>query len=194
MKGKILDFTFQNGGLIAAEDGSRYNFAVTEWKDKTFPERGQRVDFTIRDGVAAEVFAELGTEQGLIKNPPLKKIPLLTQGRNAVWKKYASFSGRASRREFWGSMLFVFLTTLATEVLVILTKGEDKVEMAVYVCTLIYFLPCIAVTARRLHDIGKPGWWQFATAIPVVGIVLLIMWGCTEGEQGENKYGHKPEQ
>lgn len=198
MKGKILDFTFQNGGLIAAEDGSRYNFAVTEWKDKTLPERGQEVDFVVRDGVAVEVFAEVDTEPVLIKNPQLEKtvekIPLIIQGRDTVWKKYVNFSGRASRREFWGCMLFVFLTILLTEILVIFTMGEENVEAAIYMGTLIYFLPCIAVTARRLHDIGKSGWLQLITVIPVVGFIMLIIWGCTEGDQGENKYGHKPEQ
>ena len=57
---------------------------------------------------------------------------------------------------------------------------------------VVIFFPWIAVTARRLHDIGRSGWWQLISGIPYVGIIggiVLLVWWCTEGEKKKNKYG-----
>lgn len=82
--------------------------------------------------------------------------------------KYADFGGRAARPEFWWFALFV---TLATSAIAYLSESLASVFL---IATL---LPLLAVGARRLHDIGKSGWWQMFLLVPVGGIVILgILW------------------
>jgi len=83
-------------------------------------------------------------------------------------KKYADFDGRATRAEFWWFALFVTLGTAAV--------GYLSQELA-SVFSVIMLLPILAVGARRLRDIGKSGWWELFSLVPVGGLVLLmILW------------------
>ncbi|MCG2595510.1 DUF805 domain-containing protein [Ramlibacter sp. XY19] len=98
----------------------------------------------------------------------------------ACFRKYADFSGRAGRPEFWWFALF--------QVLVLLVAGMlGKFVHVIVVAAL--FVPAIAVGARRLHDIGKSGWFQLLYLIPLVGILLLIYWFVQPGEEGGNQFG-----
>ena len=82
--------------------------------------------------------------------------------------KYADFNGRAARSEFWWFALFV---TLATSAMAYLSESLASVFL------IAALLPLLAAGARRLHDIGKSGWWQLYLLIPVGGIVILgILW------------------
>ena len=107
------------------------------------------------------------------------------------FKKYATFEGVASRSEFWWFMLFYFLMLMFG---ITLDNSWDfydnqdfySIDTApgafwenIVILTLI--LPIIAVTCRRLHDIGKSGWWQLIY-LTGIGIILLIVWWCEEGE------------
>lgn len=90
------------------------------------------------------------------------------------FSKYADFSGRASRSEYWWWALFVFLTTLAAGVV------NDKISALFSIAVM---LPGLAVGARRLHDIDKSGWLQLLYLIPVLGWILLIYWATQEGRE-----------
>lgn len=90
------------------------------------------------------------------------------------FSKYADFSGRASRSEYWWWALFVFLTTLAAGVV------NDKISA---LFSIAFMLPGLAVGARRLHDIDKSGWLQLLYLIPVLGWILLIYWATQEGRE-----------
>ncbi len=57
---------------------------------------------------------------------------------------------------------------------------------------LIAFLPALGAIVRRLHDTGRSGWWFLISLIPIAGVILLLIWFCTEGERGDNKYGSDP--
>ena len=87
------------------------------------------------------------------------------------FSKYADFSGRASRSEYWWWILFVFLVTIATNVI------SDKVSA---LFSLAVMLPGFAVGARRLHDIDKSGWFQLLYLIPVIGWIFVIYWATRE--------------
>ena len=92
----------------------------------------------------------------------------LSQSIRACLSKYAVFDGRASRSEFWWFTAFVML--VAT-VLALLNRNYSAAFL------LAMLLPQIAVGTRRLHDIGKSGWWQLFALVPVAGIILLtVFW------------------
>ena len=111
------------------------------------------------------------------------------------YKNYSNFNGRATRSEFWYFYLFFYLTIfLLTFISGIIKEGE-----AMFVIGAIFVLgsliPFVAVTTRRLHDVGRSGWWQVLGAIPyvnIIAVIVLIFWWCSEGEKKKNKYGSVP--
>jgi len=90
------------------------------------------------------------------------------------FSKYAEFSGRASRSEYWWWFLFVFLATMAASVV------NDKISALFSIAVM---LPGLAVGTRRLHDIDKSGWFQLLFLIPVIGWIILIYWAAQEGRE-----------
>lgn len=102
-----------------------------------------------------------------------------TQAVKTCFQKYATFSGRASRPEFWWFVLFTVIASIVASMLGEVVNG---------LVSLALLLPSIAVGARRLHDIGKTGWLQLLWFIPVIGWAVLIYWAVQPGE-GDNKYG-----
>jgi uncharacterized membrane protein YhaH (DUF805 family) len=106
------------------------------------------------------------------------------------FQKYAVFSGRASRSEFWYFSLFCFLGGTITWVIdtMILGYGAEDWGAISVIFQIVIILPGIAVGARRLHDINKSGWWQLIT-LTIIGIILLIVWFATIGSSKKNEYG-----
>lgn len=113
-----------------------------------------------------------------------------------VLKKYAVFGGRARRKEFWMFVLFNIIAVLATGLLdrILHTTWNDQARTGII--SMIYswavLLPGIAVAIRRMHDIGKSGWWVLISLIPLVGIIWYIILAATEGQRGDNQYGPDP--
>ncbi|MFD3943230.1 DUF805 domain-containing protein [Streptomyces sp. NPDC058579] len=106
-----------------------------------------------------------------------------------VLKKYAVFTGRARRQEFWMFALFNFLAVIVLAI-VDAVIGTTGILVAIYVLGV--FLPNLGVTVRRLHDTGRSGWWILIGAIPLVGPIILIVFYATEGNQTDNAYGPNP--
>jgi len=107
------------------------------------------------------------------------------------FSKYATFSGRASRSEYWFFYLFTIIASIVTWVIDTMLLGysaEDTGAISL-IFQIIIILPSIAVGARRLHDIGKSGWWQLLI-LTLIGIILLIVWFATIGSSKKNKYGN----
>ena len=106
------------------------------------------------------------------------------------FKKYADFSGRALRSEFWWFVLFAILGGIITTIIDIMILGYsvESYGPVNIIFTVVLILPGIAVTARRLHDINKSGWWQLIE-LTIIGILLIIIWNATEGEKKKNIYG-----
>ena len=94
-----------------------------------------------------------------------------TQSIRICFQKFADFKGRASRSEFWYYYLFVILVNIIS---VFLALQITSFFVVWFIFALISFVPALAVTARRLHDIGKSGWWQILAYIPYVGILFSI--------------------
>ncbi|MFJ6571662.1 DUF805 domain-containing protein [Streptomyces sp. NPDC091292] len=105
-----------------------------------------------------------------------------------VLKKYAVFSGRARRQEYW---MFVLFNVLAVIVFSII---DAVIGMNLFV--IIYWLgvliPSLAVAVRRLHDTDKSGWFLLIGLIPLVGGIILLVFMATEGKPNENQYGPNP--
>ena len=105
-------------------------------------------------------------------------------------KKYAVFDGRAQRKEYWMfflfNMIFSFVIGLVLGVIeTTLGIGTALSDPASIVYSLVMLVPSFAVGVRRMHDIGRSGWWIL---FPLVNLVFL----CLDSEPGENKYGPNP--
>ena len=99
------------------------------------------------------------------------------------FSKYADFSGRASRSEYWWFVLFIVLVGAAASI------------VSHYLSALFYLgtaLPSIAAAARRLHDTGRSGWWQLICLVPVLGIIVLIVFLAQEGKAQDGAAASAP--
>ena len=105
------------------------------------------------------------------------------------WKKYATFNGRARRKEYWMFILFNMLVAFGVNI-VDVVLGMDGVLAAGY--SLAALIPAWAVFTRRMHDIGKSGWWWLIGLVPVVGAIVLLVFACNDSEPGDNAYGPNP--
>ena len=96
---------------------------------------------------------------------------------------YATFTGRAGRAEFWWFFLFNLLASMAASV--VWNRLGNLVSLAL-------LLPSLAVGARRLHDIGKSGWFQLLWFVPLIGWIFLIYWAVQKSDPQSNQYGDPP--
>ncbi len=106
-----------------------------------------------------------------------------------VLKKYAVFSGRARRKEYWYFALFSFIITLVL-VLIDNLVGTYSVLSGLY--SLAVLLPEIGVSIRRLHDTGHSGWWLLIGLIPLIGRIILLIYMVSDSQVGTNQYGPSP--
>lgn len=110
-------------------------------------------------------------------------------------KKYDVLRGRASRKEL-GKFLFynlVFiLLAIATDNILGLTAAGLPYGLFNYVYITAILIPTFAVSIRRLHDVGKSGWFSLIVLVPVLGLIWLIILFCADGVEGDNKYGSNP--
>ena len=105
------------------------------------------------------------------------------------WKKYATVSGRARRKEYWMFFLFNMLIALGIQIIEAVL-GTGGMLGGLY--SLAVLLPGWAVFTRRMHDIGKSGWWWLIALIPLVGSIVLLVFACKDSEPGDNAYGPNP--
>ena len=106
-------------------------------------------------------------------------------------KKYAVFSGRARRNEYWYFVLFNFLIALVLgfiDGLLGLTLKESGLGLLGGLYSLAVLIPGIAVGVRRLHDTGRSGWWLLIGFIPIIGAIVLIVFFVAESQPGQNQY------
>lgn len=114
-----------------------------------------------------------------------------------VLKKYAVFSGRARRKEFWfffliSAIISVFLAVIDEFMGWDFEMGGDNLG---FLSTLYYvavIIPYLAVIIRRLHDTDRSGWWFLIAFIPIVGVIVLLVFLILDGTRGENRFGPDP--
>ena len=116
---------------------------------------------------------------------------------NCYTSNYANFKGRARRKEFWSFTLFYYIAcaaalvgdfTLGTAT----DDGEGGILYALFVLGSI--CPQLAVTVRRLHDVGRSGWFLLLSIVPLIGALLLLYWLLSSGDTSPNKWGANPKE
>ena len=112
-----------------------------------------------------------------------------------AYKNFANFEGRDTRKQYWMFYLFYIIFYILCVIIdgVLYANGlvgEDGFLSIIY--SLISFIPSISITTRRLHDIGKSGWWQLIMLIPLLGILIVFYWMAKEGMHEDNQYGPNP--
>ncbi len=193
MKGIILDFSIQtNTGIISGDDSTRYHFLGGEWKETIAPQRGMKVDFDLNaQGQAIGVYKALaGSTSSTTSTFTSTEDKSEEQYNIFDWffkclKNYANFSGRARRKEFW----FFYLGTVICNFTAMIMDALFGTDLVFYgLVGLVLFIPTLAASARRLHDVGRSGWW-FLISLTVIGIIPLIIWWTQEGSSQNNMYG-----
>ena len=104
-------------------------------------------------------------------------------------KKYAVFSGRARRKEYWLFMLFNIIIAIVLGIVEGLSGGPGVLPSVYYLAVLI---PAIAVGVRRLHDTNRSGWWLLLGLIPIVGAIVLLVFFVQDSQADDNQYGPSP--
>jgi len=115
----------------------------------------------------------------------------------AVLKNYAGFSGRASRKEYWMFALFNIIFFIVASFLNHFIRTDNEVSVFALFYTLYVLailIPSLAVSVRRLHDIGKSGWMILISLIPTIGAIWLLVLMITDSDPEENQYGPKPKE
>jgi uncharacterized membrane protein YhaH (DUF805 family) len=109
----------------------------------------------------------------------------------AVIKKYADFSGRARRTEYWMFFLVNLVVVVVLSILEALVGGPGILS-ALYGLALL--LPSIGVTVRRLHDTSRTGWWILVGLIPFIGFIVLLVFMVLDSQPGSNQWGPNPKE
>ena len=119
--------------------------------------------------------------------------------------KYVTWQGRASRSEYWYFVLFGLICYIAATIIdnvlgttfkIADPSSGQEISMgygyAYMLVGLGLFLPNLSAFVRRLHDTGRSGWWYWIVLVPLIGAILLLVWLCSRGTEGNNDYGADP--
>lgn len=109
--------------------------------------------------------------------------------KTCLLEKYVNFNGRARRSEYWYFCLFQVIVVWIVMGICLAIGG---IEWIANILSLAFFLPALGVSVRRLHDVGKSGWWYLIAFVPLVGGIYLLYLSCKDSEYGENEYGPNP--
>ncbi|WP_157220638.1 DUF805 domain-containing protein [Flavisphingomonas formosensis] len=129
------------------------------------------------------------------------------------FRRYAQFSGRSRRKEFWYFTLFVFVVSLILSALdsalglggsTTREFNRTSMGMSAYygssggllsgIFSLAALIPSLAVSVRRLHDTDRSGWWLLLMFLPIIGWIILLVFYLTDGSRGTNRFGPDPKE
>ena len=121
--------------------------------------------------------------------------------KTVLFKKYATFDGRAGMEEYWWYILFLSLGNLVFGILDsflgttagFMYQGNIEIKTSLFngMFSLLNLIPSIAVATRRLHDVNKSGWWQLLI-FTIIGLIPLIYWLIKKSTNEENKWSETP--
>jgi uncharacterized membrane protein YhaH (DUF805 family) len=113
----------------------------------------------------------------------------------AVIKKYAVFSGRAHRKEYWYFVLFNILISIGLSLLdgaIGTVNADTGYGLLGSIYSLSILIPSLAVLVRRLHDTSRSAWWILIGLVPVIGWIVLLVFAVQDSHPGQNQYGANP--
>jgi uncharacterized membrane protein YhaH (DUF805 family) len=116
---------------------------------------------------------------------------MFVQAVSSAFSNYVNFSGRASRTEYWYFALFLFVVGIATALIDMLVFPDIEWSPLNTIFSLGTILPSLSVSVRRLHDIDRTGWWVLLV-LTIVGLIVLLIFACTRGTIGSNRFGPDP--
>ncbi|WP_230947810.1 DUF805 domain-containing protein [Burkholderia territorii] len=119
-----------------------------------------------------------------------------TEAVRSAFNQYAKFEGRARRAEYWYFALLTGVVSIVCQVITMAGRDASALSLLLLivaaVVSLALVLPSLAVTVRRLHDTGRSGWFLLVGFVPIVGGILLLVWMCSRGTNGPNRFGLDP--
>lgn len=113
-----------------------------------------------------------------------------------AFRKYADFKTRARRSEYWYFALFNAVFILLLSLLDTMSGFGSEETLGIFggLYSLVVVIPSLAVCVRRLHDIGKSGWWIFIAMVPFIGAIVLLLFAIRDSQPGANQYGPNPKE
>lgn len=108
----------------------------------------------------------------------------------AIQGNYCNFSGRASRSEYWWFALFMFIVCIASSCLTFVA-GDTVGTIISGIIDLLLLLPSLGLSIRRLHDVGRSGWWLLLV-LTGIGAIVILIWSLMASQPGANEYGDEP--
>lgn len=121
-----------------------------------------------------------------------------TSAVKTVLSKYAQFNGRACRSEYWYWILAMVLVSVVLAMIegAVLAPAlgfepfsPDLGQPLQLLMVLVIFVPLLSVSVRRLHDVGRSGWWLFIQVVPIIGGLVLLWWYIQAGDEAANEFG-----
>ena len=111
--------------------------------------------------------------------------------KTCLLNKYAAFSVRASRSEYWYFFLFIVLLAIVTSIIDAAIFPGNELMPTYSIFSLLTIIPSISAAARRLHDVDRSGWWQLLY-FTIIGSLLVLYWLIKKSDSGNNKHGTNP--
>jgi len=108
------------------------------------------------------------------------------------FQNYFNFSARAQRSAYWYWVLFAVLASIVVTLIDAVAFPRMQISPITGLTQAILFVPGLSVGVRRLHDIDRTGWWLLLFLIPLIGAIVLIIWFCSAGTDGSNRFGPNP--
>jgi uncharacterized membrane protein YhaH (DUF805 family) len=115
-----------------------------------------------------------------------------TEAITSGFQNYFNFSARAQRSAYWYWVLFAVLVSIVASLIDRIAFSRTGVSGVSALANLAILVPGIAVAVRRLHDTDRSGWWILLFLIPLIGAIILIIWFCSGGTDGANRFGPNP--
>jgi uncharacterized membrane protein YhaH (DUF805 family) len=137
-----------------------------------------------------------------------QRLTLFGYFKRALTQKYVAFEGRARRSEYWGYQLFQFVAIMGFLVLglildftiggVTMEPGDESAPWITIIMLFLYilatFLPSLAITIRRMHDVGVSGWVYLVSFVPYIGGLVIFVITVIDSQVGTNAYGLSPKE
>lgn len=219
MRGEVLHYDETQGfGFLTGADGNRYGFGRENLRRTFSPSKGMLVEFKESGGQARDIFPIRGEAQppASVSVPPREATQfgrfasaepvgtsLWNYFRASLTSNYANFRGRARRKEYWGFALFAVIAFIILSMIgmaVDSAMGNMSGDIEAPFVTISLFglfvlaiiIPSIAITVRRIHDIGLSGWFYLLIFVPTIGSLILFVFTLIPSQTHENKWGPVP--